>query len=53
MHRRSGVPLATKGYEGAVKSLARPFAPGRHEAFTARDVFMARFDRRGHLMRAR
>lgn len=39
-------------YDGAVKALARPFAPDRHEALAPGDVFMARFDERGALRRA-
>jgi branched-chain amino acid transport system substrate-binding protein len=30
-------------YDGLVKKFARPFAPGRHDALSASDVFMAEF----------
>lgn len=41
------------GVDGLIRRYERPFAPGRHEALTARDVFMARYARDGALVRAR
>ncbi len=41
-----------EGYDGAVKALARPFTPTRHEALALEDVFMARFDADGALVKA-
>lgn len=38
-------------YDGLVKSYARPFAPDRHEALSATDVFLARYAPDGTLVR--
>lgn len=40
-----------RDHEGAVKRLARPFAPDRHEALAEDDLFMARFTPEGALVR--
>jgi branched-chain amino acid transport system substrate-binding protein len=39
-------------HDGLVKTYRRPFTPARHEALEPRDVFLARFDRNGALVRA-
>jgi branched-chain amino acid transport system substrate-binding protein len=38
-------------HDGAVKPMPRPFTPTRHEALSPEDVFMARFDASGALLR--
>jgi branched-chain amino acid transport system substrate-binding protein len=38
-------------YDGAVKAMPRPFTPTRHEALSLDDVFLARFDASGALVR--
>ncbi|MEX5748070.1 ABC transporter substrate-binding protein [Massilia sp. X63] len=38
-------------HTGLVKHYARPFAPGRHDALSPDDIFMARFTRDGRLAR--
>jgi branched-chain amino acid transport system substrate-binding protein len=42
-----------EGYDGAVRRFRRPFAPGRHEALSPADLYLARYDGRGMLVRAR
>jgi branched-chain amino acid transport system substrate-binding protein len=42
-----------RGYDGAVKRFARPFTAGRHEALTPADLYLARYDERGELVRVR
>jgi branched-chain amino acid transport system substrate-binding protein len=41
------------GVEGAIHRYDRPFAPGRHDALSRADVFMARYGRDGGLDRIR
>jgi branched-chain amino acid transport system substrate-binding protein len=38
-------------YDGAVKRFERPFGPRSHEALTPRDLYLARYDRAGLLVR--
>lgn len=38
-------------FRGLVKYYRTPFAPGRHEALTQKDVFLARFNSEGHVFR--
>jgi branched-chain amino acid transport system substrate-binding protein len=40
-------------YRGLVRHFARPFTPARHEALGGGDAYLARFDERGVLVRAR
>lgn len=48
--RRALEQLGT--HAGLVRTYVRPFAPGRHDALSPSDVFMARFGSDGHLIRS-
>lgn len=44
--------LASEAYDGLIKRYAKPFAPGRQEALSAQNVYLAKYDEEGVLVRA-